>query len=332
MRLAGKLMDHTGNHGMDRRMYSRALGHKRDVYVYLPPGYDPNQRYPVVFFLHGFAEDEKSFLRVVSWVDEAMDKGKLPAAIVVCPDGSVTGNLNPASPGSFFINSRLGDFEDYVLQDVWDLVCQNYSIRCEKEAHVLVGVSMGGFAAFNLGIRHRYAFGVVVGIFPPVNLRWMDDCGNYMANFNPYKWGWRTDLCKRTDIMGKVGLFTYRINKLVEPLFGCDDGAIYDVARENPIELIDRCKVRNGELEMYIAYAGRDEFNIDAQVESFLYLCKFRGIGVGVGYAPLGRHDGQTAYQLWPGIVEWLAPRLAPYSPATAQVYVERIEPTENKK
>src|SRR5207247_539560 len=74
-----------------------------------------------------------------------------------------------------------------------------------------------------------------------------------------------------------------------------------------------RTGLHDGDLEMYVAYGGHDEFNIDAQVESFLYLAKCRGITVGVGYDPHGHHDYATARRLIPGIIEWLGPRLAPY-------------------
>ena len=62
-------------------------------------------------------------------------------------------------------------------------------------------------------------------------------------------------------------------------------------------------------------FAGRDEFNIHTQVESFLYLCKCRGLTVQVGYDPNGHHDIHTAKRLTPGIFDWLGPKLAPYSP-----------------
>ena len=54
-RLKGRLVDNTGNHGKDHRIWSRSLHQWRDLYVYLPPGYDPCERYPIVIYLHPFA-------------------------------------------------------------------------------------------------------------------------------------------------------------------------------------------------------------------------------------------------------------------------------------
>ena len=84
---------------------------------------------------------------------------------------------------------------------------------------------------------------------------------------------------------------------------------------ENPIEMIDRLNLKEGELSMYVAYGAKDQFNLAAQNESFLYRAKERGLTVAVGYDPKGKHDAPTALRLLPGVVDWLGPQLAPYSP-----------------
>ena len=112
-RLQGQVVDHTHNHGRDRRIWSPALGQCRDLYVYLPPGFNPDQSYPFMMWLHGFAQDEISFLQyVVKPLDEAIACGKLPPLIVAAPDGSITGKASWTSAGSFFVNTRAGAFED----------------------------------------------------------------------------------------------------------------------------------------------------------------------------------------------------------------------------
>ncbi len=62
-RLAGRVVDHTHNHGVDRRIASPILGRPRDLYVYLPPGYTTARAYPVPPLpLHTASVDEHFFI------------------------------------------------------------------------------------------------------------------------------------------------------------------------------------------------------------------------------------------------------------------------------
>jgi pimeloyl-ACP methyl ester carboxylesterase len=316
-RLHGQLLDFTRNHGADRRIWSEALHQRRDLYVYLPPGFDPNQLYPLVIWLHGFAQDETSFRDdVVEHLDAAMVTGKLPAAIIACPDGSIDGHACIRNPGSFFINTRAGRFEDFVMHDVWNFVVTNFPIRPEREAHVLAGASMGGGAAYNLAIKYRDRVKVVCGIFPPLNTRWIDCHGRYRGNFRPDCWDWQTEI-RRWQIVGRFyGVVLVRVKHIVDPLYDRKDDILSAIIQENPAEMLDAYDLKPGELDMYIGYGGRDEFNIDAQVESFLFLARERGLCIAVGYDPKGRHNLATALRLMPDLFEWLSPLLAPYSPS----------------
>jgi enterochelin esterase-like enzyme len=317
-RIKGQVLDYTDNHGHDRRLYSPALGEKRDLYVYLPPCYDPAKQYPLVIWLHGFAQDESTFLKdVVKPLDQAIGSGCLPPCIVAAPDGSLHGVRSYLTAGSFFINTKAGRFEDYLICDVWNFLVQNFPIRPEAEAHVLVGASMGGGAAFNKALKYPERFKVAVGIFPPVNIRWLDCHCRYMSNFDPCCWGWRTDFTRRWETIGRFYLVVkVPLGRVVNPLYGRrNPNTAALVSQENPIELLDYRDIKEGQVDLYIAYGGKDQFNIDARVESFLYRAREKSLTVGVGYDPNGKHDMTTALKLLPGILEWLAPRLAPYAP-----------------
>ena len=183
--MKGCLLDFTHNHRADHRLYSPALEDKRDVYVYLPPGYDGIKCYPVVIWLHGFAQDEKYFLRMAPEFDRAIVGGKVPPAIVVCPDGMTNNKPGLNSKASWFINSRLGRYEDFIVCDLWNFLNANFRLRPEREAHVLAGVSMGGFSAVNLAIKHSDQFQVVAGIMPLLDLRYADCHGDHFAPFDP---------------------------------------------------------------------------------------------------------------------------------------------------
>jgi hypothetical protein len=260
--------------------------------------------------------DEHSFLKgTVQLIDQAIASGKLPPVIVAAPDGSISGRPSYSNAGSFYVNSKAGNFEDYIIQDVWTFVVCNYPVRMEREAHVIAGGSMGGFGAFNLGMKYQDHFKIVIGVYPPLNLRWLDCHCRYMSHFDPCCWGWRTSVDRGNEIVGRYGPIFIPLKKIVDPLFGRGPQAVAAISHENPIEMLDRFGIQDGMLDMYIAYAGRDEFNIDAQVESFLYVAHQRGLTIGVGYEPNGRHNQRTAAKLFPALIEWLAPRLEPYAP-----------------
>jgi len=315
-RIQGKILDFTFNHGCDRRIYSPALDAKRDLYVYLPPGFDPNKRYPLAFFLHGFSQDENTFLKFVGQFDQRISCGHVPPMIIVAPDGSIRGRATLLNGGSFYVNSKAGRFEDYIMVDVWDFMHRRFPIRPEREAHVMIGGSMGGFGAYYLGIRHRDRIGVVAAVFPPLNLRYLDCHGRYFSDFDPMCIGWRTRIRYFAPI-GRYygGLVTIREHRLIRPLYGLTRDAVAVLAPNNPVEMLDSYQVQPGDLEMFVGYVGRDEFNLDAQVESFLYFARCRGLQVSSVYLPDGKHSVESARKLLDPLLIWLSPRIAAYSP-----------------
>jgi hypothetical protein len=312
-KIQGRVIDLTHNHGYDRRFYAASLNEKRDMYIYLPPGYTPGLHYPVMIYLHGILDDEKGFLQyVVKPLDAAIVSGKLPPIIVAAPDGSLCVGHTRFEPGSFFIDGPSGDFQDYIIKDVWTYLVKNYPVRPETKAHILAGVSMGGFGAYNIGIKHRDTFGIVIGVLPVLNLRWMDCKGDYFADFDPFDWGWRNTAYDPEEVVGKFmhDLIKLRMKDLLYPAFGDGCEGMIRASAENPIELVDRHQLRNGQLDMYIGYARYDEFNLDAQAESFIYLVKSRGICPYVLCDENGRHNESTAERMLPDVINWLGDRL----------------------
>lgn len=309
-RLHGQLLDFTHNHGQDRRVWSAALGQKRDLYVYLPPGYDTKKKYPLAIFLHGAGQDERFFLQTqVDRFDSAIRAGLIPPVIVAAPDGSMKGYASAFRPATFFANSRVGNFEDYVMQDVWQFLTTNFSILPDRDAHALLGASMGGSAAFALAIKHRDRVKVAIGFHPLLNLRHVDCQGRYRSPFDPDCSELRSEF-RGLEALGRRRFVVLRFNDLFGPLFGRGDAAIAGMSRINPLELMEQTKLRDGELDLYAAYGGKDEFNVAAQVESFLWRAKELGVKVTVDYHPDGKHDLATGKRMSPAALEWIAKRV----------------------
>jgi len=322
--LQGRVLDFTHNHGSDNRFWSPALQKKRDMYVYLPPGFEPCKQYPLMLWLHGLAEDEFTFLHdVIRPLDRAIASGRLPPLIVAAPDGSIRGKDCLSSSGSFFLNSEAGRFEDYLMVDVWNFVISRFPIRPERDAHTILGVSLGGAAAYNKAIKFSACFRHVVGLFPPLNLRWQDCHGNYHGNFDPNCWGWRTDFVHRRTVLAHFYGIPIRLRLLLDPLYSRrNPETLPAIIRNNPTEMLDLYDVQPGQLDMYVAYGGKDQFNVDAHVESFLFVARQRCLKVDIGYDPNGKHNRRTAEKLLPDIIDWLAPRLAPFAPDSSAVIV----------
>ena len=115
----------------------------RDVHVYLPPGYaSSSKRYPVVYFLHGYAVTADIYvndvLRIPASTDAAMAAGTREV-IVVMPDAFTRFG------GSFYSNSpTIGDWEHFIAKDLVAAIDSRYRTLAKRESRGLSGHSMGG--------------------------------------------------------------------------------------------------------------------------------------------------------------------------------------------
>src|SRR5260370_2734181 len=180
----------------------------------------------------------------------------------------------------------------------------------ERDAHLMCGVSMAGGGAFHKAFRSRGGSGAFPDSAPPVNLRWESCRGRYMDKFDPSCWGWKTNYQRPLDVVGRFyGVFTVRQGQFTRTLYGMfNPNTVALVSKDNPIEMLDAYDIKDGQLEMYIAYGGRDQFNIDAQVESFLYRGRQKGITGEAAYDPRGKNSRPPALKFLPAMLDGLQP------------------------
>jgi enterochelin esterase-like enzyme len=130
----------------------------RDVFVFLPPGYDQHKgrRYPVVYALHGFfigAEEWTHEIHVPQTIEGAFAKGSRPV-IVVLPDSKTIYG------GSMYSSSATsGDFERFIVHDLVTYIDAHYRTLADRRSRGLVGHSMGGYGAARIGMQHPEVFG-----------------------------------------------------------------------------------------------------------------------------------------------------------------------------
>ncbi len=308
-KLHGRVVNHTRNHGGDCRIPSPILGRPRDLYVYLPPGYNPSVAYPLILFLHGAGVDEHDLLdpRVLKTFDGMIASGQMPPVIIAAPDGTYEGANHIGSTHSLWVNGRGGRFEDHVVGEVVPFLMNTYSIRPERQAHAILGISAGGYGAMAIALKHRDQFGVVATLAGPLNMRY-DACpGGYHAPFDPATYRERTSYDPDMVIARYyLGLLRRKVKKFLEPVYGTDPGMLEKISRDNPADLIRTTNLQPGELALYVHYPGRDNYNFDAQDQSFAWIAAQRGIQVDVGSFSHGRHNLRYIERAEPAAFLWL--------------------------
>jgi|GEM_PF-134860 len=142
---------------------SKAIGAKRTMLVYTPPGYSENQKYPVLYLLHGGGDDETGWTRKGAAniiLDNLYAEKKLVPMIVVMPNGRVVKpDEKPATPFSGFET-----FEKDLLNDIIPFVEKQYPVNANRESRTLAGLSMGGLQTLDIGLTHLETF-AALGVF-----------------------------------------------------------------------------------------------------------------------------------------------------------------------
>ena len=128
----------------------------RDVMVILPASYAKNKakRYPVVYFLHGFAITGKDFANYFH-VPEAVAHNEAKGAefIVVVPD-----TLTKFGGSMYSSSVTTGDFRRFIATDLVSYIDSHYRTVARREGRGLAGHSMGGYGTWMVGMRYAPVF------------------------------------------------------------------------------------------------------------------------------------------------------------------------------
>lgn len=156
--------------------------------VFLPADYDENDedtKYPVVYLLHGIAQDKNLFggsinSSIAYIAGNAVQAGLCKKFIIVCPnirvsDTRETDNPDPDNPNEVKTHSIANykfydDFREDLINNLMPYMEENFNVAAGRENTGVCGFSMGGREGLYIGLSKPEYFGYVGGFCPAVGL------------------------------------------------------------------------------------------------------------------------------------------------------------------
>jgi enterochelin esterase-like enzyme len=152
---------------------SKSVGNKRKAQVYTPPGYSPDQKYPVLYLLHGIGGDEREWVNgghpeVI--LDNLIADKKAEPMIIVMPNGRAQADDRPG-PNAMGTAPAFGKFDKDLLGDLIPFIQAKYPVKTDRESRALAGLSMGGGQSLNFGLGNLDTFAWVGGFSSAPNTK-----------------------------------------------------------------------------------------------------------------------------------------------------------------
>ena len=144
--------------------------------VILPDDYDRLETFPVLYLLHGYGGNHRTWMQMHSGLPELATRYGI---IIVCPDGKNSwywdSPINPASR-----------YETYVAQELVSYMDSHYKTIPDKKGRAITGASMGGHGGLWIGFRHPDIFGACGSIHGGIDIRPFPENWEMKKALGPY--------------------------------------------------------------------------------------------------------------------------------------------------
>jgi S-formylglutathione hydrolase FrmB len=128
--------------------FSGSLRKASSFNIVFPEDSRTRRPWSVFYLLHGLSDDHTIWMRRTS-IERYV--GGLPLAVVM-PDGG----------RGWYSNAVEGyAYEDDLIKDVIGLIERTFPVKAERSGRAIGGLSMGGYGAVKLGVKHPHLFASV---------------------------------------------------------------------------------------------------------------------------------------------------------------------------
>lgn len=141
---------------------SASLGRDLPYLIYVPDGYDEGQQhYPVLYLLHGAADNETSWAEkglIREKADQLIESGAIPPTLIVMP----------GCPECWWIDSQRTKSETAFWTELVPEIEKKYRAIKKREGRVLVGLSAGGYGVIRFMMRYPERIAAAAAFSPAI--------------------------------------------------------------------------------------------------------------------------------------------------------------------
>ncbi|MBR6069166.1 MAG: carbohydrate binding domain-containing protein [Ruminococcus sp.] len=157
----------------NKTYYSNVCKRNKKYNVLLPPNYDKNKKYPVMYILHGYYENPDRMLtkgnaemHTREMLGNAIAEGAAKEMICVFPDVYSSATQDAVSGMDNNNNNAYDNFINQLTKDLMPEIEKNYSVLTGKDNTAITGFSMGGRESLLIGMKMADQIGYIGAICP----------------------------------------------------------------------------------------------------------------------------------------------------------------------
>jgi predicted alpha/beta superfamily hydrolase len=141
----------------------------RDVYIYLPAGYEKNNlRYPVLYMQDGqnLFDPSRAFLgqtwKALATLNHLIEKKLIAPIIVVAIDNT------PERSDEYIPENQADEYLQFLVNTIKPQVDQTFRTKKSSEFTGIMGSSLGGLVSLYAGLRYTETFSLIGALSPSI--------------------------------------------------------------------------------------------------------------------------------------------------------------------